>query len=343
MGSVHAANLARNCPSAELTSVFDPLAERAREVAEACGVRAVATFADLVGDESLDGVVIASPTGQHAELCLRAARAGKQIFCEKPISLDRRATLEVLAEIAATGVKLQVGFNRRFDATCEAAAERIAKGELGEAYLLRISQRDMIPPNPAFLEGSGGIFVDMGIHDFDMARWLVGEVTTVTAQGTVLSDPGFHEIGDFDAAVVVLGFANGALGTIDISRVAGYGYESSIEVMGSRGTVRIDAPFAHSYEWRSPGMATRPLISSYDQRYLPAFAAELESFARSLLDDADVRVTGGDALAAFDIAVAARESCRLNKTVDLAQAAPTRVAATSTVASQASEALEGRR
>ena len=134
----------------------------------------------------------------------------------------------------------------------------------------------MAPPKPAFLAGSGGIFIDMGIHDFDAARWLVGDVTRVSAYGTALSDPGFVEIGDFDTAVVVLTFANGALGVLDISRVAGYGYDSSAELMGSRATVRIEEPFLHGYEWRTPGTASRPLVQTFDRRYAAAFVAELE-------------------------------------------------------------------
>ncbi len=129
-------------------------------------------------------------------------------------------------------------------------------------YLFRAAQRDMAPPRPEFLAGSGGIFIDMGIHDFDAARCLVGEVDSVSAQGAALSDPGFAEIGDFDTAIVVLTFASGALGVVDISRVAGYGYDSSTELVGSRATVRIDEPFLHGYEWRTPGAVSRPLVTT---------------------------------------------------------------------------------
>ena len=235
------------------------------------GAPAVATYDDLIGDPSIEGVVIASSTGSHAELVLRAAQAGKHVFCEKPLSLEREVSAEVVRALDVADVKLQVGFHRRFDPSFSAAADRARAGELGQVYLFRASQRDMAPPKPAFLAGSGGIFIDMGIHDFDAARWLVGEVTGVSAYGTALSDPGFVEIGDFDTAVVVLTFANGALGVLDISRVAGYGYDSSAELMGSRATVRIEEPFLHGYEWRTPGTAAASRADVH-RRYAAAFA-----------------------------------------------------------------------
>ena len=265
MGVVHAQNLASRCPSAQLLAVFDPRPDVAKQVSAQLGATAVATYDELLSDPSLDGVVIASSTNAHAELALSAAQAGKHVFCEKPLSLERNVTVEVVEALEGAGVKLQVGFHRRFDPAFSAAAERVEAGELGEVYLFRAAQRDMAPPRPEFLAGSGGIFIDMGIHDFDAARCLVGEVDSVSAQGAALSDPGFAEIGDFDTAIVVLTFASGALGVVDISRVAGYGYDSSTELVGSQATVRIDEPFfawlrmAHSrYRQPSSGDHFRP-------------------------------------------------------------------------------------
>jgi myo-inositol 2-dehydrogenase/D-chiro-inositol 1-dehydrogenase len=298
-----------------LAGLFDPRPDVAAQVASDIGAAAVATYDDLLSDPALDGVVIASTTAAHAELALRAARSGKHVFCEKPLSLEREATVEVVDAVETAGVKLQVGFHRRFDPAFAAAAERVRAGELGDVYLFRAAQRDMAPPRPEFLAGSGGIFVDMGIHDFDAARWLVGEVACVSAQGAALSDPGFAGIGDFDTAVVVLTFQSGALGVLDISRVAGYGYESSAELLGSQATVRIDEPFAHGYEWRTAGSVSRPLVQTFDRRYARAFAAELEQFARAIVDDTPPLVTGVDALAAFDMALAAGKSCRLGQPV----------------------------
>jgi myo-inositol 2-dehydrogenase/D-chiro-inositol 1-dehydrogenase len=240
MGQIHAANLSARCPSAQLACVFDADAEVARRVSEQLGVPWKASYEDILADEGVDAVAIATPTRAHAELSVRASQAGKHVFCEKPISLDRQATVDTIEKVLATGVRFQVGFHRRFDPDWAAAVDRIRAGELGDVYLFRTSLRDMTPPNPRFLAGSGGFFIDVTIHDLDTARWMVGEVTEVSAHGTALSDPGFAEIGDIDTAVVVLRFENGALGLIDNSRAAGYGYECSTEVMGRQATQAAD-------------------------------------------------------------------------------------------------------
>jgi predicted dehydrogenase len=166
-----------------------------------------------------------------------------------------------------------------------------------------------------FLAGSGGFFVDVTIHDLDVARWMVGEIVQVSAHGAALSDPGFAQIGDIDTAVVVLRFASGALGVIDNSRAAGYGYECSTEVMGRKATARIDHPQYRHYEWRTPGWASHGLARDFEQRYPQAYAAELESFARCVRDGLPPRVTGYDALAAFDLTRAADQSWRSGRAV----------------------------
>jgi inositol 2-dehydrogenase len=317
MGRIHAASLAGRCPSAQLACVFDADPGVARDAAGQFGVPWVKSYDDMLADPGVDAVAIATPTGTHAELCARAAQAGTHIFCEKPISLDRRATVATLEAVASAGVLLQVGFHRRFDPDWAAAVDRIRAGDLGQVYLFRTSLRDMTPPRPQFLAGSGGFFVDVTIHDLDTARWMAGEIVEVTAHGAALSDPGFAEIGDVDTAVVVLRFASGALGVIDDSRAAGYGYECSTEVMGAHATVRIDHPQYRHYEWRTPGWAAHGLARDFEQRYPLAYAAELEHFARCVRDGQPPAVTGHDALAAFDLAQAAARSWRSGRTVRL--------------------------
>jgi myo-inositol 2-dehydrogenase/D-chiro-inositol 1-dehydrogenase len=287
----------------------------ARQVGKQLGVPWAESYEDILADETVDAVAIATPTQAHAELCVRASQAGKHVFCEKPISLDRRATVETIATVRAAGVTFQVGFHRRFDPDWVAAVDRMRAGELGEVYLFRTSLRDMTPPKVEFLAGSGGFFVDVTIHDLDTARWMVGEIVEVSAHGTAVSDPGFAEIGDIDTAVVVLRFENGALGVIDNSRAAGYGYECSTEVMGRNATVRIDHPQYRHYEWRTPGWAAHGLARDFEQRYPDAYAEELECFARSVRDGLPPRVTAYDALAAFDLARAADQSWRSGRTV----------------------------
>jgi predicted dehydrogenase len=313
MGQIHAANLAGRCPSAELACVFDADPGVARRAGEQFGVPATAVYDDILADGLIAGVAIAAPTAAHAELSVRAAQAGKHVFCEKPISLDRPATVEVIEQVGQAGVAFQVGFHRRFDPDWAAATDRIRAGELGDVYLFRTSLRDMTPPRPEFLAHSGGFFTDFTIHDLDAARWMVGEVVQVSAYGSALSDPGFAEIGDIDTAVVVLRFENGALGVIDNSRAAGYGYECSTEVMGRQATVRIDHPQYRHYEWRTPGQAAHDLVRDFEQRYPLAYAEEIEGFARAVAGGTPPRVTGHDALAAFDLAQAATASWRLGR------------------------------
>jgi myo-inositol 2-dehydrogenase/D-chiro-inositol 1-dehydrogenase len=317
MGRIHATNLASRCPSAQLACVFDTDTDIARRVAEGLGVAAVTFYDDILADDTIGAVVVATPTGSHAELSVQAARAGKAVFCEKPISLDRQATVETIDAVRAAGGKLQVGFHRRFDPDWVAAVERMRAGELGDVYLFRTSLRDMRPPKVDYLTGSGGFFVDVTIHDLDTARWMVGEIVEISAHGTALSDPAFREIGDIDTAVVVLRFENGALGVIDNSRAAGYGYECSTEVMGSKATVRIDHPQHRHYEWRTPGWACYGLVTNFEQRYPWAYAEELESFARSVKDDVPPAVSGLDGLAAFDLAGAAAQAWRAGRPVSV--------------------------
>lgn len=312
MGRIHAGNLASHCPSARLACVFDTDPVRAEAVAAELDVPWAASYEELL--DAVDAVAIATPTGTHADLTATAAAAGKDVFCEKPISLDRSTTVDTIAAVERAGIVFQVGFHRRFDPDWAAATARIHAGELGEVTLFRTSLRDMTPPDPAYLTGSGGFFLDVTVHDLDVARWMVGEVVEVTAHGAA-SDPAFAAIGDIDTALVVLRFANGALGVIDNSRAARYGYECSTEVMGTRATARVDAPYRRGYEWRTPGVAARELPRDFEERYPLAYAAELEAFARCVLDGTPPRVTGADALAAFDLAVAADESWRSGHSV----------------------------
>jgi predicted dehydrogenase len=307
MGRIHARNLAGRCAEASLACVYDVNPDAARVVADELGVPWAATYEELL--ERVDAVAIATSTGSHAPLTVAAAEAGKHVFCEKPIALDRPTTLDTLAAVEKAGVVFQVGFHRRFEPDWVAVASRIHAGELGEVTLFRSSLRDMNPPDPAFLTGSGGFFLDVTVHDLDVARWLVGDVVEVSAHGAA-ADPAFAEIGDIDTAVVVLRFANGALGVIDNSRSARYGFEASTEIMGTLASAVIDAPYRLGYEWRTPGVASRGLTRDFEDRMPRAYVEELDAFARCVRDGLTPRVTGRDALAAFDLALAAHESWR---------------------------------
>jgi predicted dehydrogenase len=314
IGRVHARSLRGGCAEARLACVFDANSAAAQAVAAEFEVPWVATYAELL--DRCDAVAIATPTATHAPMTIEAAAAGRPVFCEKPLSQDRDAAVAAVEACDAAGVALQVGFHRRFDPDWVAAAERIHAGELGQVQLFRTSLRDMDPPNPEFLAHSGGFFADVTVHDLDVARWLCGEVASVTAHGTAI-DPTFAQHDDIDTAVVVLRFVSGALGVIDNSRSARYGYECSTEVMGTLATARIDNPHPRGLEWRTPGAATRGFARDFEERYPLAYAAELDAFARCVRDGTTPRVTGRDGIAASDLATAATESWRSGRTVSL--------------------------
>jgi myo-inositol 2-dehydrogenase/D-chiro-inositol 1-dehydrogenase len=320
MGRFHAQNLAGRAPSVELVRVVDTAENVARTTGEELGVAWSTSYDDLLADAEIEGIVLATPTPLHAEMIEHAAVARKHVFCEKPISLELEPTVRAIDAARAAGVKLQVGFHRRFDPDWAAATERIKAGELGEVYLFRTSLRDMRPPEIEYVRSSGGFFIDVTIHDFDTARWMVGEIEEVTAFGAALSDPAFEEAGDIDNAVVVLRFSGGALGVIDNSRVAGYGYECSTEVMGSNATVRIDHHRRAHIEWLSQGTATVDYVVDFTQRYPLAYLLELEDFALAIRDDRSVAVTGQDALAAFALARACDRSLREGRAVSVSAA-----------------------
>ena len=316
MGRQHAENLART-PSVELVRVVDSVEETARTAGEELDVEWSTRYEDLLRDSEIEGVVLVTPTGVHAEMIGQAAEAGKHVFCEKPIALERAPTVRDIQAAAAAGVKFQVGFHRRFDPDWAAARERIQRGELGDIYLFRSSLRDPRPPSLDYIASSGGFFVDVTVHDLDTARWMIGEIDEVTAVGAVLSDPAFSDMGDIDHAVVTLRFASGGLGVIDNSRAAGYGYECSAEVMGSKATVRIDRHRRVYNEWLTEGTATVDRVIDFKERFREAYLLELEDFATAIRDDRPPSVTGEDALAAFVLARMCDRSLREGRTIRL--------------------------
>jgi inositol 2-dehydrogenase len=318
MGRFHAANLAGRIPMARLMRIVDANEKIARDNSEQLGGVAWSTsYADLLDDPEIDAVVVASPTPLHAEMAEAAAKAGKHVFCEKPISLDLERTYQVIEAVRSADVKIQVGLHRRFDPDYRAAWEKVSAGEIGEVYLFRTSLRDMRSPGFDYIKGSGGFFADVTLHDFDAARWLVGEIEEVTAFGAALSDPGFKEVGDIDNAVVTLRFAGGALGVIDNSRVAGYGYECSSEIMGSRATLRVDNHRRVAVKTLTPDRVCQDYVTDFVERFADAYREEMEHFVQAVRVGEDPGVSGADAAAAFVLAQAAERSYREGRTVRL--------------------------
>lgn len=309
LGNFHARNLAERVARAELATVCDLDSARAKAVGDECGVGWTAAPEDTLGDPSITGVVIAAPTSAHADLVERAAGAGKHVFCEKPLALTLDDTQRAIDAARAAGVLLQIGFHRRFDPDFRLAKTKIAAGELGQPYLLRLSHRDMQAPEPgSYLANDGNLFVDAMLHDFDSARWLVGEVEEVTVNATAVADPRFANDGDVDHAVAVLRFQNGALGVIDNSRAAGYGYECSAEVIGSDATIRIDQERWGGLRWLTPGLAHDRYAPDHTHRHPFAYIEELDQFARAISQGLPSPVPGEDAYAALEISLAATRS-----------------------------------
>ncbi|MCP9485048.1 MAG: Gfo/Idh/MocA family oxidoreductase [Gaiellaceae bacterium MAG52_C11] len=313
---MHAANASGRTGAVELVGVADAVEDVARSTGERLDVAWTTSFDELLAMD-VEGVLIATPTGAHAGMIECAAAAGKHVLCEKPIALDLDASVRAIERARSAGVKLQVGFHRRFDPDWAAVAAKIAAGELGDVYLFRTSLRDKRSPGAGYLEGSGGFFVDVSIHDLDTARWMVGEIDEVTAIGGALSDPAFAEAGDLDNAVVTLRFTSGALGVIDNSRAAGYGYECSTEVMGSLATARIGYHRRVNVEWLTPGSQSVDWVNDFTERYPDAYLLELEGFAAAIRDDYEPAVGADDALAAFVLADACGRSFREGRPIRL--------------------------
>ena len=259
IGRMHADLLAHQVPGAAVTAVYDADPGASRAAAEDLGVDAVDSVEELLADAHVDAVAICSSTDTHADLIVAAAQAGKAIFCEKPVSLDLAELDRAITAVEAAGVAFQIGFNRRFDPAHAAVAEAVADGTVGDPHLVRITSRDPAPPPLTYLASSGGMFLDMTIHDFDMARFVTGsDVVEVYARGAVRVDPGFADAGDIDTAVVTLVHVNGCLTTIDNSRRAVYGYDQRVEVFGSGGMVARRTRRSTRPSSMTPTASTRP-------------------------------------------------------------------------------------
>jgi myo-inositol 2-dehydrogenase/D-chiro-inositol 1-dehydrogenase len=322
IGKLHGRALARSVPGAVLAAVVDVNADTARAVAGELGVPAARSVEDVLADRSIDAVAICSATDTHASLIIHAARAGKHIFCEKPLAADLGRIDEALAAVERAGVRLMVGFNRRFDPNHARIKAAITAGEIGTPHLLHITSRDPSPPPLAYVRVSGGLFFDMTIHDFDMARFLLGDVVEVYAAAGVLVDPAIGEAGDVDTAMITLKFESGAIGTIDNSRKAVYGYDQRVEVFGSKGSARSDNIFPNAVTLSTGAAVARDLpLNFFIERYIASYQAELEAFVRCVAEGSEPPVTGADGRAPVVMAKAAALSYKENRPVKLAEIA----------------------
>lgn len=323
IGKVHTESICNYVKNAEVKAIADPfLSEETAAWAKKLGVEVVTKdYHEILADPEIGAVLICSSTDTHSPISIEAIHAGKHIFCEKPIDHDVAKINEVRKALEGTGLKYQVGFNRRFDHNFEAVRNAVQAGKIGEPHIVKITSRDPEPPSAAYVAVSGGMFLDMTIHDFDMARFLVGsDVEEVYVQSAVLVDPAIGEAGDVDTAVITMKMTNGALAVIDNSRRAAYGYDQRAEVFGSKGMVAVENDSVSNAKIATADGVTgeKPLFF-FLERYMQAYAKEVTAFVDAVVNDTEVSVNQDDGLKAVLIGLAATKSAKEHRPVKISE------------------------
>jgi myo-inositol 2-dehydrogenase/D-chiro-inositol 1-dehydrogenase len=321
IGKMHTSNLVSSVPDAFVKTVASRSVDEAWAADMGIPV-CTRDIAVLFEDPEIEAVVVALPSGLHAETIQRAAAAGKHVFCEKPLGFSPEAIEPALDAVRNAGVQLQVGFNRRFDPSLCKLQAAVHNGDVGDLHSLRVVNRDPRAPSLEFARGSGGLFLDFAIHDFDTLRFLSGsEIEEIYAAGAALVDPEIASVGDIDTALISVRLATGALCVIDNSRQTGYGYDQRFEAFGSQGNLVVGNLSPTSVEASlATGVFTDAPCPSFVERYKEAFIAELRDFVRCVETGSDVAVTGEDAMAAVQAALAAKTSLIENRPVQLVPA-----------------------
>ena len=321
IGQVHMRGIASGVPDAVIRSLADPaISPEAEQLAHSIGIpNIVSDYHDIIDDPKIDAILLCSPTNLHAQISLEAIRAGKHVFCEKPVDHDLARIEQVEAALKASdkNLKYQVGFNRRYDHNFRALRQAVLDGKVGDVQFVRVSSRDPQVPHAGFVQSSGGLFLDMMIHDLDMIRYLSGsEVVEVYAQGAVLIDPAIGAAGDVDTATVSAKMANGALALIDNSRQAVYGYDQRAEVFGSKGCVQNgnDLPSTMIVSTVDGIVSEKPLWF-FLERYMESYRAEVRAFIASIVNDTAPEVGIADGRRTIQIALACKRSLDENRPV----------------------------
>lgn len=319
IGQVHAEAITAT-PGAIFAAVFDTMPGAAQTMKDkyGCDIRSID---EIAGSDDVDAVAICTPTDTHADLIEQFSKAGKAVFCEKPIDLNVKRVQECLSVVDETNGTLMVGFNRRFDPHFKALRAAIDAGRIGDVEMVTITSRDPGAPPVSYIERSGGIFRDMTIHDFDVARWLLGEeIETVLAAASVLVDPEIGKAGDFDSVNIILRTASGKQATITNSRRASYGYDQRMEVHGSKGSVAAENVHeANITIANEQGYTRPPLVNFFLERYMPAYRAEIAAFVDAVANGAPVPTTGRDGLLALALADAALKSVAEGRVVKVSE------------------------
>ena len=317
IGKIHLTNLCQNFPELEVVAVMD-IFDESKSIADQFMIpNFKKDFDDLLAVPGLDAVIICSPTDTHADYVIKAAKAGKQIFCEKPLDLSLEQVAKTLDVVEQSGVKLMLGFNRRFDPNFLKIKTMVDADQVGDPQILKITSRDPGPPPISYIKVSGGLFMDMAIHDFDMARYIMNkEVVEVYSRAAVLVDPEIGKAGDIDTALTTLTFEDGTMANIDNCRKAVYGYDQRLEVFGSKGMVKADNNFPDNHQYYSAdGIHGSLPLNFFLERYTTSYLNEMASFFKSIRTGEDLPVTGKDGLEAMKIALAALKSVKENRPV----------------------------
>ncbi len=322
LGRVYAADLAHRVPNARLAAVADEKPGLAETFAQEYGIpRWYATHGDLIGDKEIDAVAVITSTSTHHDVVIECARAGKAIFCEKPIATSLEAAQEMLDVVAATGAFFQMGFQRRFDSGYLGARKKVEEGVIGTPVLLKSTSRDPFAPPLEFCDPrvSGGLIADMGIHDFDVARMFMGDVKTVYAIGGALAYPELKTVGDIDNAIVNMVFESGTLGVVDLSRNAVFGYDIRAEIWGTKGSLQIgyfrETPI---YVMTKEGI-THDVVPHFMQRFERAYLTQIQDFVNNAQLGRQPSITGADGVAALRISLAATRSWKEDRPVNLSE------------------------
>lgn len=323
IGKIHASNIIYHMPNARLKTVADVnLTPEIEAWAKDLGIPVVTKDPEVIfNDSDISAVIICSSTDTHADFIVRAAKAKKHIFCEKPVDLTVKKVVAALAAVKEAGVKLQVGFNRRFDHNFARVHDLVKAGSIGDPHIIKITSRDPAPPPLAYVAVSGGIFLDMSIHDFDMARFQAGsEVVEVYAKGAVLVDSAIGKAGDVDTALITLTFANGALGIIDNSRKAVYGYDQRVEVFGSKGAASAENDMPSTVKlYSDAGVSEDKPLYFFLERYKDAYINEVRAFFDAIANNKETQVTGEDGLQDLLVGLAAKKSLAEGRPVKLSE------------------------
>ena len=322
IGRVHTESICTQIPNARVKILASPSMDAAREAwAKNMGVeRVTRDYQEILEDQEIDAVLICSATDTHSHISIEAIEAGKHVFCEKPVDHSIEKIRQVQKALEQHPVKYQVGFNRRFDHNFEAVQRAVAAGKIGDPHIIRITSRDPEPPPISYVKVSGGIFLDMTVHDFDMARFIGGEVEEVYANAAVTVDPAIGEAGDVDTALVALKFKSGAIGVIDNCRKAAYGYDQRLEVFGSKGQASAanDTPTNVSFIDETGNMTDKPLYF-FLERYMQSFTDEMTEFIDCVINDKPTKTTVYDGLEALRLGLAAKLSVAEHRPVKLSE------------------------